>query len=114
MHWNKADAQALLTYIEGVEADGLIPKDYRPDELRAAIEGGEGSTLDEVASKSFSWLAEDLRDGRTPMDDRVQSETEPCSSTPAVCRLRAVREQFQGYPKKSCIDRIRLRVVRNH
>src|SRR5690606_3037190 len=46
--------------------------DYRPDELRAAIEAGEGPRLDEVASRAFSWLVEDLRDGRTPMEARRQ------------------------------------------
>jgi murein L,D-transpeptidase YcbB/YkuD len=72
MHWIKSDARALLTVIEGIDAEGLIPADYQPDKLRAALDGGEGDNLDQVASKSFSWLAEDLRDGRTPMDNRVQ------------------------------------------
>ncbi|MET0588542.1 MAG: L,D-transpeptidase family protein [Novosphingobium sp.] len=72
MAWKRSDAQALLTVIEGIEAEGLIPADYQPDKLRAAIEGGEGDNLNQVASKSFNWLAEDLRDGRTPMTARVQ------------------------------------------
>ena len=72
MQWNVADAQALLSYIEGIDEEGLIPADYKPDELRAAIEAGPGPALDEAASRSFTWLAEDLRDGRTPMTSRVQ------------------------------------------
>jgi L,D-transpeptidase YcbB len=72
MHWKKSDARALLAVIEGVEAEGLIPADYQLDKLRAAIEGGDSQALDNVASKSFAWLAEDLRDGRTPMKSRVQ------------------------------------------
>lgn len=72
MRWGLADARALLDAIEGVAAHGLIPADYEPDALRAAIASGEGEALDRRASKSFSWLAEDLRDGRTPMDARVQ------------------------------------------
>lgn len=72
MHWEKADARALLTAIEGIGTEGLIPADYRPDALRAAIQAGEGAALDDIASKSFSWLVEDLRDGRTPMKARVQ------------------------------------------
>ena len=72
MAWPRADAQALLAYIQTIDNDGLIPADYRPDALRAAIAAGEGAALDELASKSFSWLAEDLRDGRTPMEARVQ------------------------------------------
>ncbi|MFT4027843.1 MAG: L,D-transpeptidase family protein [Novosphingobium sp.] len=72
MAWDIGDAQALLSYIEGLDAEGLFPADYRPAALRAAIQAGEGPALDEAASKSFAWLAEDLRDGRTPMTARVQ------------------------------------------
>jgi murein L,D-transpeptidase YcbB/YkuD len=66
------DARALLDVIDTIAAEGLIPEDYRPDALRTAIAGGEGAALDEAANKSFSWLAEDLRDGRTPVASRVQ------------------------------------------
>ncbi len=72
MVWPRMQAQALLDAINAVGAEGLIPADYRPDLLRAALTAGEGPALDEIASKSFSWLAEDLRDGRTPVDARVQ------------------------------------------
>ncbi|MDE8650744.1 L,D-transpeptidase family protein [Novosphingobium album (ex Liu et al. 2023)] len=72
MAWPVKDARDLLAVIEGIGAEGLAPADYRPDALRAAIAKGEGPDLDDVASKSFSWLVEDLRDGRTPMTARVQ------------------------------------------
>lgn len=72
MSWDRRDAQALLSVIEGIDAEGLFPADYRPAALREAIAAGEGPELDEAASKSFAWLAEDLRDGRTPMTARVQ------------------------------------------
>lgn len=72
LNWQVAEARALLSAIEGIEAEGLIPADYQIDALRAAIDGGNGAALNEVASKSFSWLVEDLRDGRTPMKARVQ------------------------------------------
>jgi murein L,D-transpeptidase YcbB/YkuD len=72
MAWTRADAEALLGVIEGIAEEGLIPADYRPDALRTAIDSGDFALLDEVASKSFAWLAEDLRDGRTPMTARVQ------------------------------------------
>jgi len=39
---------------------------------KAAIASGTGDALDQVASQSFAWLVEDLRDGRTPMDARKQ------------------------------------------
>ncbi|MES2493508.1 MAG: L,D-transpeptidase family protein [Pseudomonadota bacterium] len=72
MSWPLADAQTLLTVINSIGAEGLAPADYRPAALKAAIAEGEGNALDEAASKSFAWLAEDLRDGRTPMNARVQ------------------------------------------
>jgi len=69
-HWSIADAKALLVYIAGIEAEGLIPADYAPQALRRAIEAGGGTGLDVVADASFAALVEDLRDGRTPVDDR--------------------------------------------
>jgi murein L,D-transpeptidase YcbB/YkuD len=70
--WTLTDAQALLVAIKGIDAEGLYPADYKPVDLAAAIAGGPGIALDEAASRSFDWLAEDLRDGRTPMDSRIQ------------------------------------------
>ena len=72
MAWNVGDAQALLAFINQIDGEGLFPADYRPGELQAAIAAGPGQALDEAASRSFAWLAEDLRDGRTPMSARVQ------------------------------------------
>ncbi|HZV08743.1 MAG TPA: L,D-transpeptidase family protein, partial [Novosphingobium sp.] len=70
--WNVADATALLETIEGIDKEGLFPNDYQPEALRAAIAAGMGPALDQQASRSFDWLAEDLRDGRTPWPARVQ------------------------------------------
>ena len=72
MSWTTADARALLDVIDGIAAEGLIPADYEPAVLRAAIKQGEGDPLDQAASRSFAWLAEDLREGRTPMEARQQ------------------------------------------
>ncbi len=72
MPWTIADARVLLGVIEGIGDEGLFAVDYRPDALRAAIKQGEGDALDQAASKSFAWLAEDLREGRTPVEARVQ------------------------------------------
>jgi L,D-transpeptidase YcbB len=72
MSWNRGDARVLLGVIEGLETEGLIPADYQPAELRAAIAAGEGAALDAQASRSFTWLAEDIRDGRTRMESRTQ------------------------------------------
>ncbi|MCX7864987.1 MAG: L,D-transpeptidase, partial [Novosphingobium sp.] len=67
MAWTRSNALALLEVIRGIDAEGLIPADYQPDALAAAIAAGEGPELDRIASQSFAWLVEDLRDGRTPM-----------------------------------------------
>jgi murein L,D-transpeptidase YcbB/YkuD len=72
MVWNLADARALLDVIGTVDSEGLIPADYQPDALSAAIANGPGPELDEAASRSFTWLVEDMRDGRTPMTSRLQ------------------------------------------
>ncbi|PNU04046.1 L,D-transpeptidase family protein [Novosphingobium guangzhouense] len=72
MPWSLADAQALLSTIGYIGKEGLIPADYQPAALKAAIAKGEGDQLDALASRVFAWLIEDLRDGRTPMPDRVQ------------------------------------------
>ncbi|MFM5930897.1 MAG: L,D-transpeptidase family protein [Novosphingobium sp.] len=72
MAWSLADAQALAAVIENIDDEGLVPADYQPAALRAAIAKGEGDALNAQASKSFTWLTEDLRDGRTPMKARVQ------------------------------------------
>lgn len=70
--WSVADARALLEVITGIAAEGLFPADYQPKALAQAIAAGPGPALDEQASRSFDWLAEDMRDGRTPHDSRVQ------------------------------------------
>ena len=70
--WSLANAQTLLAAIEGIGAEGLDPRDYRPGPLRSAIELGEGAELNALASQLFTWLVEDLRDGRTPMTARKQ------------------------------------------
>jgi len=72
MQWPAAHARKLLTVIESIGAEGLDPADYRPGALRAAIETGAGPELDAIASQMFTWLTEDLRDGRTPMEARKQ------------------------------------------
>jgi murein L,D-transpeptidase YcbB/YkuD len=72
MQWPAAHARSLLAVVEAIETEGLVASDYRPAELRAAIDAGEGPALDTLASQVFTWLVEDLRDGRTPMEARRQ------------------------------------------
>lgn len=70
--WPLASARALAAYIKTIGKEGLFPADYKPAELQNAIAKGEGAELDQLASRAFSWIVEDLRDGRTPMDARKQ------------------------------------------
>ena len=72
MQWPVGHARTLLAVVEAIDKEGLKPADYRPADLRAAIEAGPGPQLDQVASQAFTWLVEDLRDGRTPMASRRQ------------------------------------------
>lgn len=72
LNWQVTDAQALAKVIEGIGAHGLIPADYQLTDLRAAILAGPGAQLDAQASRSFAWLIEDMRDGRTRYDSRHQ------------------------------------------
>lgn len=70
--WTVPQARALAKFAEGIGSEGLDPKDYKLDELQAAIAQGPGEALNQTASRTFVWLVEDLRDGRTPMEDRLQ------------------------------------------
>jgi L,D-transpeptidase YcbB len=70
--WQVSQAQTLLLMINSIGTEGLKPADYQPAQLEAAIAAGPGNALNAAATKSFSWLAEDLRDGRTPMASRLE------------------------------------------
>lgn len=61
--WNRAAAQELLRYVEAVGQEGLSPAAYSPDELRAAIEGGNEAVITPIASRIFMKLAADLSGG---------------------------------------------------
>ncbi|GAA0756338.1 murein L,D-transpeptidase YcbB/YkuD [Erythromicrobium ramosum] len=70
--WTVGQATRLVAVIEGIGAEGLEPKDYDLEPLKVALASGPSKELNELASQSFVWLVEDLRDGRTPMDAREQ------------------------------------------
>lgn len=70
--WTIANATKLVAVIEGIGAEGLDPNDYDLAPLKVALASGPSEELDALASQSFVWLVEDLRDGRTPMDAREQ------------------------------------------
>lgn len=70
--WPIADATKLLSVVRAVGKRGLIAADYEPDVLQAAIAAGEGIALNDAATRIFTRLATDLRDGRTPRAARVE------------------------------------------
>lgn len=70
--WTVGQAARLIAVIEGIGAEGLDPTDYDLEPLKVALASGPSDELNQLASQSFGWLVEDLRDGRTPMDAREQ------------------------------------------
>ena len=70
--WQVGQAEQLLSFIKAIGNEGLFPRDYQPEALQAAIAAGPGARLNETATRLFTWVAEDLRDGRTEMDARHQ------------------------------------------
>lgn len=69
-NWDLDAARQLLVAIQSVDKRGLISADYEPAALQAAIAVGEGPDLDALATRLFTNLATDLRDGRTPISAR--------------------------------------------
>ncbi len=70
--WTVGQAARLVVAIEEIAAEGLDPMDYDLQPLKVALAAGPSDELNQIASQSFVWLVEDLRDGRTPMDAREQ------------------------------------------
>jgi murein L,D-transpeptidase YcbB/YkuD len=68
--WSRKSAQALLAYVERVDAEGLDPADYNPGALRDAL-GTKGEMLDKVATATFLKLAGDLMFGHVRGDSRI-------------------------------------------
>lgn len=70
--WTSAGVEQLLTAISDSHAAGLNPRDYAPDALRSALQSGERARIDAQAGMSFRTLAKDLREGRTPPEERLE------------------------------------------
>jgi murein L,D-transpeptidase YcbB/YkuD len=63
-HWSAGSARQLLRAIAAADREGLSPRDYRPETVRAAIASGEGPALDAVADGAALALAHDYLFGR--------------------------------------------------
>jgi murein L,D-transpeptidase YcbB/YkuD len=71
-NWSEAQVAALIAVIENIGAEGLDPADYDRQPLKVSLRSGPSQELNEIATRNFTWLVEDLRDGRTPMKARTQ------------------------------------------
>ena len=70
--WTIEAAADLLGAVHAAGEDGLDPADYRPQELEAAIAGGNPAVLRPVATDVFLRLSADLALGNVPMEEREQ------------------------------------------
>lgn len=68
--WQRAAAEELLTYIEGIGQEGLDPAAYRPDQLRAALATGDDASIGPAATEIFLRLTTDLSGGAVRGDAR--------------------------------------------
>lgn len=80
--WDSATAATLLSYIEQIGSHGLNPADYKPSQLKKAIESGDGAKLEKQATESFGMVAEDLAMGHVPPPQRGRYYISPNSLDP--------------------------------
>ncbi|MFL6862355.1 MAG: L,D-transpeptidase family protein [Allosphingosinicella sp.] len=69
--WKKRDAQDLLAFIDGIEEEGLDSSDYDGTALKAALEGGDKASVDQLATRLFVKVASDLAFGHVSADGRA-------------------------------------------
>lgn len=69
--WSVPDAHALLTFIQAIGTEGLDPKDYDPNGLSAALQGGDPVVFSQVATDRFNRVSSDLALGHVRGKDRV-------------------------------------------
>lgn len=62
--WQRAAAEELLAYVEGIGAEGLDPAAYAPERLRAALATGDDASITPVADQLFLRLTADLSGGQ--------------------------------------------------
>src|SRR3954469_20821424 len=69
--WKKRDAQDLPAFIDGIEEEGLDSSDYDGPALKAALEGGDKASVDQLATRLFVKVASDLAFGHVSAEGRV-------------------------------------------
>jgi len=68
--WQLGDVQDLLTYIRGIGAEGLDPRDYDPDGLMNALQTGDPMAISTAATDRFNRLSSDIALGHVRRADR--------------------------------------------
>jgi murein L,D-transpeptidase YcbB/YkuD len=69
--WDLMSAQQLLTFIQGIGAEGLDPQDYDPQGLIAAIGSGNPLAMSAAATERFDLLSSDLALGHVKKPART-------------------------------------------
>jgi murein L,D-transpeptidase YcbB/YkuD len=88
--WSRDTARELLTYVQHIDREGLDPRDYSPDRLRAALDGNDDAALTQVATPIFLKLVTDLSGGAVRGRARVEWHmTDPTLDPVAQQRLLA-------------------------
>ena len=70
--WQVADANDLLTFIQGIGSEGLDPLDYDPAGLILAMRSGDPLALAKAATDRFNRVSSDLAFGHVRAKDRLQ------------------------------------------
>ena len=68
--WSPGDAQALLTVIPGLTAEGLDPRDYDSAALVATLRSGDPMAMSKAATDLYRQIASDLAQGHVRGADR--------------------------------------------
>lgn len=64
--WTRAQAGSLLDYGRNIGVHGLDPGDYALPALASALSGSDPAAVNAAATRSFSLIAADMANGRSP------------------------------------------------
>jgi L,D-transpeptidase YcbB len=96
--WTADRAQQLLSYVEGVGAEGLTPAAYGADRLRAAM--GDEAARTRIADEIFLKLAADLSGGSVRGADRVSWYMAPSGAS------ESERQRLLGQAKRGNVTQV--------
>ncbi len=85
--WQIDDARILLAYIATIATEGLVPRDYDPAGLDAALRSGDPLAISQGATDRFNLVASDLALGHVRGADRQDWYVTDADLTPAASAL---------------------------